>query len=483
MKTLAEILRNSPVQIPGEYAQIRISGIQFDSRKVRSGDLFVAVPGFKTDGHQFLKAAADKGAAAALVNHPMPVPGLPQIVFSDTRAALAMAAYGFYSAKIEALKLIGVTGTNGKTTTTYLIQSLLNHAGLASGLIGTIAYDSGRKRVEAWNTTPEASDLGAILAESYDSGLKAVVMEVSSHALDLKRVAGLQYDVAVFTNLTRDHLDYHQTEEAYFEAKRSLFRQLKAGARSVINCDDPFGRRLLVETGGKALTYGFSEDAAVRLLHWESIPAGTKLTVALAGREVVIRTHLISRFNMENILAALGAGLALNIPVEVLIAGIESVERIPGRLEVFDCGRERRAVIDYAHTPDALEKALVALKEITEGRLICVFGCGGDRDKGKRPQMGRIAEEKADLIIVTDDNPRSEDSQGIINDIVAGMSEPEKRKIIPNRRTAIFQAVRLAQPGDLILLAGKGHEQYQEIKGVKFPFNEADIIREASSHA
>jgi UDP-N-acetylmuramoyl-L-alanyl-D-glutamate--2,6-diaminopimelate ligase len=483
MKTLTEIFRNSPIRVPKEYAEIRISGVQFDSRKVKPGDLFVAIPGFKVDGHLFLKAAAGKGAVAALVNQTMPLLDLPQLVCADTRAALSMAAYGFHAEKIEKLKLVGVTGTNGKTTTTYLIQSLLNHAGLASGLIGTIAYDTGKKRIEAWNTTPEAADLGAILTESHDSGLKAVVMEVSSHALDLKRVAGLQYDVAVFTNLTRDHLDYHQTEEAYFQAKRSLFAQLKGDGRAVINCDDPFGRRLIDEIGGEPLTFGFSESAAVRLLDWSSSQSGTRLTVSLSGQGVVIQTRLISRFNMENILAALGAGMALNIAPEMLVAGIESVKRIPGRLEVFDCGRERRAVIDYAHTPDALEKALGALREITSGRLICVFGCGGDRDKGKRPQMGRIAEENADLIIVTDDNPRTEDSQAIINDIVAGMSQPEKRKIISNRRTAIFQAVRLAQPNDLILLAGKGHEQYQEIKGVKFPFNEADIIREASSNA
>jgi len=483
-KTIKDIFAGIKANIPDAALDLKINNLNYDSRKVKPGGLFIAVSGFKIDGHNFLKDVEKSGAAAAVVEKIDERLSIPQIKTDDTRRAMAYLAYNFYKPEIESLQLVGITGTNGKTTTSFLVRSMLEKAGFASGLIGTIAYHYGSKQAaEAWNTTPESVDLCAMLYEMINNNQRACILEVSSHALSLHRVDGLKFKIGLFTNLSRDHLDFHKTEEEYFKAKARLFSLLSEDGAAVINIDDEYGRRLLKQIEHPVYTFGLSKEADIKVRSWNMDISGMQLNILTPKGELDIQTKLISSFNIQNILSAVATGTALNLGLDVIKQGIEDVESVPGRLQKYEVSPGILAVVDYAHSPDALEKALQALRQITKKRLITVFGCGGDRDKGKRPLMGRIAEKLADYIIVTDDNPRTEDRGAIINDILKGISNPHKCEVIMNRREAIFKALKIAEQGDIILIAGKGHESYQEINGIKYDFNEVEIIREAAQNA
>lgn len=479
--TLKELFNNSGENLNSEFELIEIEKLHYNSRKVNKGDLFFAVKGYESDGHSYLQQVYEKGAAAAIVENVNPDIPLMQIVVEDSRKTMGKLAYCYFKKYLDQLDLIGITGTNGKTTCTYLIQSVLEAAGISCGLVGTIQYIIGGKNIEAWNTTPEAIDLYEMLAQMQQAGNKACVLEVSSHALALKRVEGLQFKVAVFTNLSRDHLDFHSDLETYFSEKEKLFNQLSASGTAVINKDDPYGRRLL--RNPKYISFGVSKESLVNATYWKTTDKRTEFTVNTPNGKTVIQSSLIGDFNVYNLLTAVSTGLALNISMEDIKNGIYNLKRVPGRLERYSLNSGATAVIDYAHSPDALDKALTTLRKITQNNLIVVFGCGGDRDQGKRPEMGRISQVLADEVYVTDDNPRTEDSAKIINDILAGMENSDTVHIIPKRQEAIKTAIKSSQIGDVVLIAGKGHENYQVIGTTKHTFNEAQIIREVQNDA
>ena len=482
-KTIGAILGTIAANIPNDVQSKIVSNLQYDSRKVEMGTLFFAVKGFKVDGHRYLGAVKDAGAVAAVVQEVHPEVDLSQIEVVDSRKAMALITRNFYTPEIDDLSLIGITGTNGKTTTSFLVQSILEKAGIKTGLIGTIAYYIGPQKINAWNTTPESVDLYNLLFQIHLNKQRAAVLEISSHALALHRVDGMQFDAAVFTNLTRDHMDFHTDEEDYFRTKAKLFNMLKPGGIAVINIDDPYGRRLSEEFQPVAITYGFDAKAQVKVENWQMSMTGMHLNFSTPAGKLEINTKLIGEFNIHNILSAIGVGIAKELQLASIKLGIEAVDHIPGRLQSFEIKDGVVAVVDYAHTPDSLDKAIRTLRKIVKNRLIVLFGCGGDRDKGKRPQMGRIAETLGDIAIVTTDNPRTEKPEKIIEDILAGMSLKEKQIVISDRREAIHKAVEIAEKGDIILVAGKGHEQYQEINGVKYDFNEFAIIKDAAGNA
>ncbi len=482
-KKLSDLFENCGEPVPESFAELNVSGVQFDSRRVQPGDLFVAVRGFTTDGHKFLPMAEEKGAVAAVVEKKSALIKIPQIEVKDSRKILAFLAANFYRPEIDHLTLVGITGTNGKTTTSFLGQSVLNTAGLSSGLLGTIQYRVGRQNVDAWNTTPEAADVAAMLFDLVQQNFKACVLEVSSHALALNRVDGLRFKVGVFTNLTRDHLDFHKTFEHYFRSKMHLFDLLTADGTAVINVDDAYGKRAAELTDRAVLTFGRSAQADIHPLQTSVSLQGIDLECATPFGIIRLHSRLTGDFNVQNILAAIGIGLALHISLDEIRRGIEQMERVPGRLEMYEIKTGVRAVIDYAHTPDSLEKALKTLRSMTDGRLLVIFGAGGDRDHGKRPLMGQVAETLADLVFVTSDNPRNEDPKAIIDDILQGMKEASKRRVIVDRKQAIMAAIKEARAGDVVLVAGKGHETYQIVKGEKYDFDEVAILMEAARDA
>ena len=462
-----------PAAAGTDAAGADITALAYDDRAVVPGTLFFCVRGFTRDGHDFAPAAVERGAAALVVDHTLGL-GVPEVVVEDVRAAMAPAAAALHGDPTAALDVVGITGTNGKTTTAYLVRSLLTAAGQQTGLLGTVQSVVGGVASPAIRTTPEAIDLQATFADMRDGGDVACVMEVSSHALELGRADAIHWAVAVFTNLTQDHLDFHPTMEAYFAAKRRLFT---AGPEvSVINIDDPYGRRLADEHPG-AVTYGIeSADAVLRAedvrfdLRGASFRlGGTAFTLPLPGR-----------FNVLNALAAIGAARALGIDDATIAAALPHAARVPGRFEPVDEGQPFAVLVDYAHTPDSLENVLRAARPLTAGRLISVFGCGGDRDRGKRPQMGEISARLADHTIVTSDNPRSEDPAAIIEEILGGIADRSAVEAIEDRHAAIEAAVRAAGPGDVVVIAGKGHEQGQEFAdGQKVPFDDATVARDA----
>jgi UDP-N-acetylmuramoyl-L-alanyl-D-glutamate--2,6-diaminopimelate ligase len=479
---LIDLFENTGENIAAEIREIEIKKISFDSRKVATGHLFIAVKGYQSDGHRFLKQAEEQGAVAAVVQHKNVLSKIPQIVVKDSRQMMGLLARNFYSREIEQLDLIGITGTNGKTTTSYLVQSVLQEAGISCGLVGTIHYIIGQDKINAWNTTPEAVDLYEMMSQMQKFGNKVCALEVSSHALALKRVAGLQFKAAVFTNLSRDHMDFHMDMENYFKDKEKLFDQLAASGTAIINNDDEYAKRLK-EKHEKAITFGTNNQALVYATEWNVSRYGTHLFAQTPQGKVEINSNLVGDFNVYNLLTALSVGLAMDIPLPVIKQGLENVKSVPGRLEAYPLTNHSLALIDYAHTPDALEKALTASRKITTNRLRVVFGCGGDRDRGKRPQMGRIAQKLADVVYVTDDNPRTENRKKIIDDILQGMRKSNTINVVYDRREAIRQAVQEANKGDVVLVAGKGHENYQILGTVKYDFDEAAIIREADNNA
>ncbi len=461
--------------------------VRYDSRQVVPGDLFVAIRGETADGFDSVPQAIARGAAAVVSDRPAPA-GRPESVawvrVEDPRRTLALLAARRAGNPAEKLVLAAVTGTNGKTTTAMLLEALLAERHGNSGFLGTIAYRTGRRQVAATRTTPEAPDIQDLLAEMVEAGVPAAAIEVSSHALALDRIAGCRFDVAVFTNLTRDHLDFHGDMESYFGAKRRLFAMRKPAATAVVNNDDAFGRRLAFEVAPPVLTYSASgKQADVRVSTSHCDLTGTSLEVRHEGGTFPIASPLLGRFNVENLLAAAAAGLALRMPPERIAAALARVKGVAGRLEPVDAGQSYAILVDYAHTEDALKRLLSAVRELTDKKIILVFGCGGDRDKGKRFPMGFAAGRMADIPIATSDNPRSEDPEAILAEVERGLvaSGATKYLKIADRREAIRTAMELANPGVVVVIAGKGHETTQVIGDRALPFDDrlvaAELVR------
>ncbi|MBI4589880.1 MAG: UDP-N-acetylmuramoyl-L-alanyl-D-glutamate--2,6-diaminopimelate ligase [Candidatus Rokubacteria bacterium] len=465
-----------------------VTGLAYDSRGVRLGDLFVAVPGLTRDGRRFIPEALDRGAAAVVTEGEDPLPGatLGRIVVPSTREALARLADAFFGHPSRALTVVGITGTNGKTTTSYLVEALFRAQGMRTGVVGTIQYRIGDEPIPAGQTTPEAVDLQGLLARMVESGVGGVAMEVSSHALALRRVDGIEFDVAAFTNLTQDHLDFHGTLADYRRAKRRLFELLAGSPKperwAVINLDDPAGESMVEGLALRSLTYGLRPAARVRSVEHTSNLDGIRMSIESPSGRFSLASPLIGEPNVMNLLAACAVGVALRMEPSAIVHALERVPAVPGRFERVDAGQPFLVVVDYAHTPDALERVLATARKLTRGRLGVVFGCGGDRDRGKRPIMGAIAARLADRVWVTSDNPRSEDPRAIIDQVVRGVRDAwpdlERCAMIPDRRVAIGTALDWARPGDLIVIAGKGHETYQIIGREVLSFDDRAVVRQ-----
>ncbi len=516
MKTLSDLINSLHVLSVSGGLQTPIAGICYDSRQVEKGSLFICVKGTRSDGHDFVNDALSRGAAGIVAEAEAPA-GFPVafVRVADTRAALAAIAAGFYDHPASRLELIGITGTNGKTTTSLLIESILRCAGYSPGVLGTLAYRWSGRQIPAPMTTPESLDLQRIFFEMLNDGVSHVVMEVSSHALALGRVAGCSFKAGVFTNLSQDHLDFHQTMEEYFSAKKLLFSCYfdPRLSSAVVNADDVYGRKIIENGACGARVFGFSaegveserrispsgkgqerETFGVYAENVRFSPEGITAKIVTQRGAIDIESPLVGRLNLYNILAAVSTAIALDIPGDAIVRGIRAVSLVDGRLQRVDvpagCGFQ--VIVDYAHTPDAMEKALTCLREMTSNRLIAVFGCGGDRDRGKRPIMGRVAAQWADLVIITSDNPRTETPDSILNEIEAGIKETPLARFDPSgkapeskcytresdRRRAIELALSLARPGDIVFIGGKGHETYQIIGSTRHPFDDRLVVKE-----
>lgn len=473
--------------LAGAPLERAVTAIAYDSRRVIPGSVFVALKGLKDDGVAYAAQACAKGAQAVISETTRPVDvRAPWIVVRDARLALALLAGRFYDHPSTRLPVIGVTGTNGKTTTAYLLAAMLDAAGLTAGMLGTVAYRVGGEDREASRTTPEAPDLQQLLTEMLRLGCRSAVLEVSSHALALKRVDGMRFAAGVFTNLTRDHLDFHADMEAYFAAKRRLFEMLPRDAPGVINLDDPRGAAL-VPVCGRPVTYAIDRAADVTPGPLAITLDGLRFDIATPRGPLRIRTRLVGKPNVYNILAAAAAAVSLDLPAGAIEQGVEGLAGVPGRFEVVSSpGDEVTVVVDYAHTDDALRNLLETARPLASRRLITVFGCGGDRDRTKRPLMGMVAARLSDVVVITSDNPRSEDPRQIIDEIERGIPagsqssarEPEVLSVV-DRADAIARAVAMASPGDVVLIAGKGHEKYQQIRDRILPFDDSEIARAA----
>ncbi|MEN9799080.1 MAG: hypothetical protein RL653_2776 [Pseudomonadota bacterium] len=478
-------------QVGGSRARVEITAVTADSRQVEPGHLFVAVPGTKEDGAQFVGEAIARGASALLVERPVDAK-VPVFVVGNARRALAVVAANFYGNPAKELVLLGVTGTNGKTTTSYLLESMCAAGGASTGLIGTVQYKYAGRRVEAPHTTPDPLALHKLLRDMVDAGTDTVVMEVSSHALAQERVHGLTYRAAGFTNLSRDHLDYHKDMEDYFQAKRKLFAEnLSLGGVAVVNGEDTYAVRLYNELRGlKRMAWKFSRvgNGEISAANVEYSLAGIRATLKTPAGDIPVKSSLVGMHNLDNILTAVGMALGAGFSRRDVQDGIERVTRVPGRMEAVEADGVT-ALVDYAHTDDALARALETTRALAKGRVITVFGCGGDRDRGKRPLMGAVAGEGADLVVVTSDNPRTEDPDDIISEILPGLEKAGVRRISPakakggergflveqDRKEAIRLAASLARPGDVVLIAGKGHETWQITGSTRAPFDDREV--------
>ncbi|HTS62251.1 MAG TPA: UDP-N-acetylmuramoyl-L-alanyl-D-glutamate--2,6-diaminopimelate ligase [Candidatus Acidoferrales bacterium] len=468
--------------LPPDLAQIPISGLEYDSRRVAPGAVFFAFPGAKTDGRQFAADAVARGAAAVVSESEGP-PGLAArwIRARHGREALSLAARNFYGKPDESLFLTGITGTNGKTTTAYLLDSVLRAAGHTTALLGTIEYHLAGRVLKAVNTTPESLDLVRLFSELKSAGGSHVTMEVSSHALALRRVFGLHFHTAVFSNLTRDHLDYHGTMEEYFAAKQMLFDGAGGPAPrfAVLNRDDEWARRLSIHSTTETIWYGLGQNATLRPRHISGGFQGLRFEVQFRKLRFNIQSPLIGKINVYNILAACGAGLSHGIDPETIARGVAALPAVPGRFERVDEGQPFTVVVDYAHTDDALRNVIAVARGLNPKRVITLFGCGGDRDRTKRPLMGQAAAEASDFVVLTSDNPRSEDPIGIMNDALVGIRRVDVPHIVePDRATAIHRALGEAREGDIVILAGKGHETYQVLKDRTIDFDDRKVARE-----
>jgi UDP-N-acetylmuramoyl-L-alanyl-D-glutamate--2,6-diaminopimelate ligase len=482
LKILAAAI--SPRQIIGPLDRV-VEGIAYDSRRVQRNFLFVALRGEKTDGHQFIDQAVEKGASVIVTEREENQARATCVMVENTRPALADLAAAFYERPARRLKLAAVTGTNGKTTTTFLIKHICEKAGVRCGLLGTVRYEIGDRVLPAIRTTPEALEVQELLAQMVNAGCKAAAMEVSSHALAQDRTRGLEWDVAVFTNLTQDHLDFHGTMENYFEAKMTLFAGLaeqkgKTKPVAVINIDDRYGAQLVDRLDKKisVITYGVSARADFRASNYHAEFAGTSYQLDAHGKSYLVRVPLIGRFNVANSMAALAAASSMGVGLREAILSLSRSPQVPGRLEAVPAKRQFQVFVDYAHTDDALLNVMKTLRELSPRKLVVVLGCGGDRDRQKRPLMGRVADQNADYSIITSDNPRKEDPDAIIAEVEKGFRSGNYEKI-SDRAKAIARAIELAQPRDIILIAGKGHEAYQEFADHTVPFDDIQVARQA----
>jgi UDP-N-acetylmuramoyl-L-alanyl-D-glutamate--2,6-diaminopimelate ligase len=463
--TLRELMGNGA-------PEVEISSLAYSSQSVTPGALFFCVPGFRADGHDFAPTAVERGAVALVCQRPLGL-GVPEVLVPDVRAAMGPAAARFYGDPTAELDVVGITGTNGKTTTAFLVRHLLEADGRGCGLLGTVKRVVGGVDEEVERTTPEAIDLQATFRRMLDGGDRACAMEVSSHALELGRVDSIRFACRVFTNLTQDHLDFHDTMDAYFEAKRRLFR--KPGI-AVVNVDDEYGRRIAAEI--ECVTFAIDHEADYRARDVEFDLMGSRFTCQTPAGPLELQSPLPGLFNVENVLAAVAVARSLDVPGAKIAQALPEFGRVPGRFEPVDEGQEFGVLVDYAHTPDSLENVLRAAREVTRGRLHVVFGAGGDRDRGKRPLMGAAARRLADRVLVTSDNPRNEAPETIIDQVMEGAGPDAEREV--DRRLAIARAVETADRGDVVVIAGKGHEQGQEFEnGRKEPFDDVDVAREA----
>jgi UDP-N-acetylmuramoyl-L-alanyl-D-glutamate--2,6-diaminopimelate ligase len=475
LEALADAVGAGVLRAP---SPVLVTDLAYDAALVTRGALFACVPGQRADGHDFAAQAVERGAVALLVERELDL-DTPQLVVPDARLGMALAADVFFGKPTRELEVAGVTGTNGKTTTAFLLYSILAAAGRRPGLLGTVEMRVGGERRAVTRTTPEAIDLQRTFRELLDAGDRSCAMEASSHASELKRLVGTRFRTLVFTNLSQDHLDFHGTLEAYFEAKRRLFTEPDVDGNrppAAVNIGDPHGRRLadeLREIGAPVLTFGLVDEAEVRPEQLELTPSATSFRAA----GVAVRPRLRGRFNVENVLGAIAAGRLLEVADDAIVRGIEHVGGVPGRFEPVDEGQPFAVLVDYAHTPEALENVLAEARRLASGRLVCVFGCGGDRDRAKRPLMGEVAARLADRAIVTSDNPRGEEPLAIIEEIRAGMAGEEE--VEPDRAAAIARAVEEAGEGDVIVIAGKGHEQGQELRDRTIPFDDREVARDA----
>ncbi len=489
--TLAELVEPLETVARSGGLGIAVTGLTDDSRSVRPGHVFVAVKGGKADGHRYLAQAVQAGAVALVVQDPAPGAAVPVVQVPDSRRAVGLLASRFHGDPSSKLTMIGVTGTNGKTTITYLCRSVLEAAGRKVGVIGTVAYQIGAEVIPASHTTPGAVELQELLARMVSVGLDAAVMEVSSHALALDRTAGCEFDMAVFTNLTQDHLDFHADLEDYFQAKVRLFSGLtQAGRklrpkRAIVNVDDERGARVCQACRVPVWTYAVRRPADLRAEAVQLSLAGTRFTAATPAGRFEVSSKLVGEHNVYNLLAAIGVGLQEGLAPEQICAGLAAVRNVPGRFERVEAGQDFTVVVDYAHTEDALMRLLAAANRLKTGRIITVFGCGGDRDRGKRPKMGRVAAEQSDVVVLTSDNPRSEDPLAILREVEVGVKEAlaaaparTRYQVVADRRQAIEAAIGEARTGDTVLIAGKGHEDYQIIGSQKLHFDDREVARD-----
>ena len=485
----------SGARVTGD-SDLEIAGLHYDSRQVSPGGVFFALRGVKSDGCAFVEAAVQGGAVAIVTELPCAVGGATLVQVPNARLAMSLMAASFYGQPTAGLPVVGITGTNGKTTTSYLIEGILECAGIPSAVLGTINYRFGETALPAPNTTPESVDLQRTLRELVDLGARGVVMEVSSHSLEQRRVDGCLFDVAVFSNLTRDHLDYHLDMESYFGSKLRLFTELLAPSadkplrRAVVNLDDPYGARIAQAACAPVLSYALQGEADLTVAQVDFSVHGIRCRLNTPRGELELASELLGRFNRYNILSAVGAGLALGLSAQAIKRGIEGHKKVPGRLERVENEQGITVLVDYAHTGDALENVLSTVSELKTGRIITLFGCGGDRDRGKRPVMGEIAARYSDLAIITSDNPRTENPQAILDEVRSGVLPLNLREYRPeelaqgfeakgfvsieSRRQAILTAMLVARPGDIVLLAGKGHEDYQILGTEKFHFDDRE---------
>lgn len=471
---LTELARSIPAGA-SVSAEAEVTGLVCDSRKVKKGDLYFCLPGLRVDGHNFAKAAADAGAAALVVERRLPV-DLPQVLVEDARAAMSYMAQCFYGYPAREMHGVGITGTKGKTTTSFLVRAIARHAGHKVGLMGTVCTYIGEEEEPASLTTPDPIDVQSLLRRMKDAGCDFYVMEVSAHALDLRKLVGMKFDQGIFTNFSQDHLDYFGTMETYRRAKEKFFDPFYIG-HAVVNADDEAGKYMLGRV--PATTYGVSAPADAYANEIEILESGVSYRLHWKDVVLPLHLHISGIFNVYNSMAAAVACLEMGISPEDVKAGLESVTVVPGRIEPLPTHTPYRVILDYAHSPASLESILKTIRQFTRGRLICVFGCGGGRDKEKRPIMGEISGRLADFSVLTSDNPRLEDPMDILRAIEEGIKRTTgPYVVIENRREAIRYAMQMGQPGDVIVLAGKGHETYQDIGGQKHPFDEKVVVRE-----
>ncbi|MGN0785529.1 MAG: UDP-N-acetylmuramoyl-L-alanyl-D-glutamate--2,6-diaminopimelate ligase [Candidatus Aphodomorpha sp.] len=470
---LSELAMTAGLRYTGK--NVDIQSIEYDSRKVAPGSMFCCIVGQLFDGHAFAESAVEKGAVALLVERELPL-DVPQVVVQSARKAMAEMAAAFYGYPQREMQMLGVTGTNGKTTTTYMVKAIAEQAGKKVGIIGTIRNMIGSESLHADRTTPESVDLFRLLRTMADARVDMVVMEVSSHALEQYRVHGIKFDVALFTNLTQDHLDYHKTFENYLQAKKILFQNAK---KAVVNVDDPYADRIMAGLSIPILTFGVRDRADLAASNIDITTQGVQFDLHTPSGDVRMNLPIPGLFSVFNAMGAVGMAQAIGIQLPQIKRGLESMTSVSGRLESVATGLPFSVFVDYAHTPDALENVLKTVREFAHKRVICVFGCGGDRDRAKRPIMGEIAGRYAELAVVTSDNPRTEDPMAIIETIEEGVKRSgAKYTVIENRRSAIAYALSVAEPDDIILIAGKGHENYQEINGTRYHFDDKEIVTE-----